>query len=150
MPKDYTVSESITIKAPRTKVFDYLKFQKNQEQFSVWILDDPKTKMTYQGIDGTIGAIQGWESKLSGVGEQEITKIDEKSILVDLRFKKPFESNQKAGTIMNQIDSNTTEVISEFYGHDPYPSNIMSFIGKKMIKDAEKRNLINLKAILEK
>ena len=77
MPKNYAVEREITINKPVDTVFNYVKYLKNQNQFSVWANIDPKMKSTFKGVDGTVGAISAWESKVKevGVGEQEITKI---------------------------------------------------------------------------
>jgi hypothetical protein len=151
LPKTYTVSVATTINKPKQAVFDYVKLIKNQEKYSVWVLDDPNSKPTYTGIDGTVGFVSAWNSEITGVGEQEITKIiDGERIDVDLRFKKPMESNQKAATIIKEMSANQTQITSEFYGSDAYPFNLLSFIGKNMINDAETKSLKNLKDILEK
>ncbi len=149
IPKKYTVSESLIVNVPKDKVFEYVKLFRNQEEFSVWILEDPGVEVKYTGEDGTLGAIQSWNGKNSGIGEQEITFINNDKIEVELRFKKPFESKQKAALLLNAIDSTKTEVKSEFYGSVPYPMNLMSFVGKKIIRDAEVKNLANIKRILE-
>jgi hypothetical protein len=152
IPKTYTISVSETINKPKQEVFDYVKLIKNQENYSIWVMEDKNLKTKYTGIDGTVGFISSWNSKNDNVGEgeQEITKISNDRIDVDIRFKRPFESNQKAATILKTITENQTLVTSQFYGTDNYPMNIMSFIGKKIITDAETKNLKNLKIILEK
>lgn len=151
IPKTYTVSVSETINKPKKEVYDYIKLVKNQEKYSVWVMEDPNLKPKYVGIDGTVGFISSWESEIVGVGEQEITKmIEDERIDVDLRFKKPMEGNQKAATILEAISENQTKITADFYGNDPYPFNLLSFIGKNIITDAETKNLKNLKAILEK
>jgi hypothetical protein len=105
IPKDYTVKVSTTINKPRKEVFDYVKLVKNQEYYSVWVMADPNVVLKYTGTDGTVGFKAGWNSENGdvGEGEQEITKISEERIDVDLRFKRPFESNQKAATFMDMI-----------------------------------------------
>ncbi len=152
IPKEYTVTVSTTINKSRKEVYDYVKLVKNQEFYSVWVMEDPNVVMKYTGTDGTVGFIAGWNSEKgdAGEGEQEITQISEERIDVDLRFKRPFESNQKASTILKIISPTQTEVVSEFYGHEAYPMNLMSFIGKNIIEKAETTTLNNLKTILEK
>jgi hypothetical protein len=151
VPKEYTVSVDQTIKKSKKEVFDYVKLIKNQEKYSVWILDDNTTKIEYTGTDGTVGFIAAWKSDKNNEGAQEITEVvDGDRVAVDLRFKKPFESNQKAATIVTAVNENETIVTSQFYGKDKYPMNLFSLIGKKVIKDAMTRNLANLKVILEK
>jgi hypothetical protein len=152
VPKTYTVSVSETINRPKQEVFDYVKLIKNQEKYSVWVMEDPNAKIEYSGVDGTVGAMSYWNSKNENVGEgeQQITKISSDRIDVDLRFKRPFEGNQKAATILEAISENKTKITADFYGNDSYPFNLLSFIGKSIITDAETKNLKNLKVILEK
>lgn len=152
VPREYTVSVSETINRPQKEVFDYIKIIKNQEVYSVWLLEDPKSKKDYIGTDGTVGFVAKWNSTNDNVGEgeQEITNITAERIDIALRFKRPFESNQKAATMAKAINENQTLVTAEFYGHDPYPLNLMSLIGKNIISKAQTQNLKNLKNILEK
>lgn len=153
VPKSYTVSVKEVINKPKAEVFEYVRMLENQKQYSVFVLADPDLNPQITGIDGTVGAIQKWNSKLDevGEGEQEITAITPDRIDVDLRFKRPFEGNAKAANIFRSISENQTEIISEFYSNDRYPLNLMSyFIGRKMMKDSETQNLQNIKKILEK
>jgi hypothetical protein len=152
MPSTYTVSVSTIIDKPQKEVYDFVKSLKNQEYYSVWVMKDSNLVMTYTGTDGAPGFIAHWNSKNDqvGEGEQRITKLDGERVDVDILFERPFEGNQKAATIVKAIGANKTEVISEFYGHDSYPWNALSFIGKSIIKDAQTQNMKNLKAILER
>lgn len=77
--KDYAIERSITINKPKQDVFDYIRYIKNQDNYSKWNMLDPAMKKTYTGTDGTVGFISAWESthKNVGVGEQEILKITE-------------------------------------------------------------------------
>ena len=149
---DYTVSVSTTINKPKRVVFDYVKMVKNQENYSIWVMQDPNVKMIYEGVDGTVGFKATWDSKDDnvGAGSQQIMAISEDRIDVDLHFERPMESDNKASTLLEAISDNQTKVTAEFYGHSPYPMNLMTFIGVRIIKDAENQNLANLKKILEK
>ncbi|CCG53974.1 Protein of unknown function precursor [Flavobacterium indicum GPTSA100-9 = DSM 17447] len=151
IPCEYTVSHTVTINKPQKEVYEYAKMLQNQKEWSVWVQADPNIRLTYSGEDGTVGASQTWEGNDDvGAGSQTITKLDGERIEVDLHFIKPFEGNQKAATIIKAINANSCTHTEEFYGHDPYPLNLMSIIGKKMIKDAFGKNGENLKKILEK
>lgn len=150
IPNKYTVSVSETINRPKAEVFDYVKMIKNQEQYSVWITQDTTVKVTYQNEDGKVGLIAKWDNGKDNKGEQEITKLTENRVDVDLRFEKPFKDNQKAATFVKEVSPTQTIVTNEFYGTTKWPMGLMSLIGKKIIKDAQTQNLKNLKAILEK
>lgn len=152
VPKSYTVSVSETINRPHKEVFEYVRMLDNQKNYSVWVMQDPNLNPEIIGTDGTVGAIQKWNSKMDevGEGEQEITSLTPDRMDVDLRFKRPFESTAKAATMYKAIADNQTLLTSEFYSNDRYPFNLMSyFVGRKMIKEAQIKNLKNIKKILE-
>jgi hypothetical protein len=152
IPNDYTVSVSTTINKPRKVVFDYAKLVKNQEYYSIWVMQDPNVNMDYKGVDGTVGFKASWDSKDDnvGAGSQQITAISEERIDVDLHFERPMKGEAKASTLLESISDNQTKVTAEFYGHSSYPMNLMNFVGEKYIIEAETKNLANLKKILEK
>lgn len=152
LPKDYIVSQSIVINRPQAEVFNYVKIIDNQKYYSIWVMEDPNSLMSSKGVDGEVGYISAWDSKNKNVGkgEQEIMKLTNERIDVDLRFVRPFKSEAKASTTCKAIDANTTEVINEFYGHSSYPMNLMTVFMKGMLGDAMYKNLTNLKGILEK
>ncbi|WP_281226826.1 SRPBCC family protein [Flavobacterium aquiphilum] len=152
IPNDYTVSVSTTIDKPKKEVFDYVKLVKNQEYYSVWVMQDPNVNMKYEGVDGTTGFKASWDSKDDnvGAGSQQITAISEERIDVDLHFVRPMEGEAKASTMLESVSENQTKITAEFYGHSSYPMNLMNFMGEKYISEAENKNLANLKKILEK
>ena len=96
-PKAYDVSRSISINRPLPEVFSYLKFLKNQDNWSPWADKDPNVKKTFSGIDGEVGFVSAWVgNKAVGKGEQEITGIVENEVVnAQLRFLKPFKLQQK-------------------------------------------------------
>ncbi len=53
--KDYAVEREITISKPKQEVFDYIKYLKNQDHYSVWNCLDPAIRKIYTGTDGTVG-----------------------------------------------------------------------------------------------
>lgn len=152
--KDYEVEREITIDKPKEEVFDYVKFLKNQDNYSKWATMDPDMKKTYRGTDGTVGFVSAWESdnKDVGKGEQEIKKItDGERIDFELRFFEPFESTEPAYMTTESVSENQTKVKWGFSGHMDYPMNIMMLFMdfEKMIGDDLDTGLKNLKAVLE-
>ena len=155
MPKNYAIEREITINKPADTVFNYVKYLKNQNQFSVWANIDPKMKSTYKGTDGTVGSISAWESEVKevGVGEQEITNITEgKRIDFTLRFKKPMEDTAVGFMSTESVSGNQTKVKWGISGVMPYPMNIMLPMMKmdQMIGNDLQKGLENLKDKLEK
>lgn len=153
--KEYAVEREITISKPKEVVFNYIKFLKNQDSYSVWSQKDPNMKKDYKGTDGTVGFTSMWDSenKNVGKGEQELVKItDGERLDFKLRFKVPFEAEDDAYMTTESTDSTNTLVKWGFKGAFPYPMNLMGLI---MNMDEEvggdlATGLANLKATLEK
>jgi hypothetical protein len=149
-----TIEKIITIDKPIMQVFDYLKFVKNQDNFSIWNMTDPEMKKDFRGTDGTQGFIYSWDSsknKNVGAGEQEITSIDEgKSIEYEIRFFRPMPNVAKSSFVFTSVTDKQTNVQWGFYSKMKFPMNIMKPLFHHMLgKDLEK-GLLNLKALLEK
>ena len=69
---------------------------------------------------------------------------------IELRFKRPYEGTARAANIFNAVTENQTILTSEFYSNDSYPLNLPSYLfGRKMMKEAQTKNLQNIKRILE-
>jgi hypothetical protein len=152
VPGSYTLSVSETIDRPRDVVYDYVRILKNQENYSVWVMQVPDFKPDMIGADGTVGAVQRWNSpnKKVGEGEQEITSLSPDRMDVDLRFVRPFKGTARAANFFEPLSENQTLITSEFYTSDPYPVRLMSyFIGRRMVRKVMVDNLSNLKRILQ-
>lgn len=154
VPKNYSVEREIIIEKPKQEVFEYVKYLKNQDDYSKWATMDPNMKKTYRGTDGTVGFVSAWESENDdvGSGEQEIIKIEEgERIDFELRFIKPFESTSPAFMTTESVAENQTKVKWGFSGHMNYPMNIMMLFMdfKKMIGDDLESGLRKLKTELE-
>mgnify|MGYP001289273255 CR=1 FL=1 len=152
--KDYTVQREVVINKPSQAVFDYIKYLKNQDQYSKWNKLDPGMKKTYQGTDGTVGFVAHWESdnEQVGWGEQEIKKIEEgKRVDMELRFIKPFESTSAAYMTTDALGDQQTKVAWGFKGRMNYPMNIMLlfFDMEEAIGGDLQTGLTNLKTLLE-
>lgn len=153
--KEYAVEKEIIINKPKAEVFEYIKYLKNQDNFSKWNQIDPNMKKTYTGTDGTVGFVSHWESdnKEVGWGEQEIKKITEgERVDFELRFLKPFEATEPAYMTTETVNGNQTKVKWGFSGHMNYPMNIMMLFMdfEQMIGDDLQTGLSQLKAVQEK
>ncbi len=146
-PKKCDSEKQIVINKPRSEVFNYIKYIKNQDNFGVWQLSDPGMKKTYEGTDGQVGFKYSWDSKKLGKGSQTITKItDGEAIETSLDFG--FGDPAKGYFNVKDAGPNQTTVTWGIAGKSPYPFNIMNLF-VDMGKDFEK-GLQNLKGVLEK
>jgi hypothetical protein len=152
--KEYVIEREITIKKPNTTVYDYIRYLKNQDNYSVWASLDPDMKREYKGIDGTVGFIAAWDSENqdAGKGEQEIINIEEgQRVDYEIRFKEPFESKGNTYLITQQIDASSTKVTWGYSGEMAYPTNLLLLLINmdNMLGPDLEQGLLNLKDILE-
>ncbi|MFN7117217.1 MAG: SRPBCC family protein [Saprospiraceae bacterium] len=122
-PKSYHVERSIVIDAPRETVFPYLQTFEKQATWSPWAERDPNMQSEIIGTDGTIGAINRWQSKVEGNGEQEIT-----AVVANERFetKLRFDGMGESNAILATTDENDgTKVTWSMSGGMPFPWNVM-------------------------
>ena len=149
-----TIEKTITINRPLQQVFDYVKYVKNHDNFSVWAMMDPEMKKEYRGTDGQTGFVFAWDSakkKNVGAGEQEIEEIsDGKSINYELRFFRPMQDVAKARFVFEPSSSNQTKVQWGFYSKMKYPMNVIKPAIQSMLGKNLETGLQNLKAVLEK
>ena len=151
--KDFAVKREVMINKSKQEVFDYIKYIKNQDNFSVWAKMDPEMKKEFKGTDGTVGAVASWDGEKMGQGTQTITAIKEgEQIDYTLHFIKPFEASNHAALTTTAIDSTHTKVVWAYDGKMNYPMNLMMVFcdfDAMMGKDLQ-AGLENLKAIEEK
>lgn len=152
-PKDFKVEKEIVINKPKAEVFEYVKYLKNQDNFSVWAKKDPGMKKDFSGTDGTVGCIASWDGNDEvGKGAQELKGIIEGERLdFELRFEKPFEATNQAYMTTESIDDSQTKVKWGFSGSMAFPMNIMLLFMNmdKMVGKDFSDGLANLKTVLE-
>lgn len=153
--KNYAIEREILIDKPKSEVFSYIKYIKNQSNYSKWVMIDPNVKMEYVGEDGRVGFTSKWDSENENVGkgEQTIKGISEGEKLdLAIHFIKPFEGLASAYISTDSITSTQTKVKWGFSSTMVYPTNIFLLIMDmdKMVGDDLQVGLQNLKAVLEK
>lgn len=151
-PATYDVSRTTEVRRPPEDVFDYLKYLKNQDEWSPWGQKDPNMKKGFRGTDGTVGAVSTWEgNKQVGAGEQEITCIVAgQRIESVLRFLKPWKSTSDAYLEVEPAPGGSL-IRWGFKGSSGFPMRLMMLfmsMDKMVGKDFE-QGLANLKARLE-
>lgn len=153
-PKRYHVYRSVEINKPISLVFYYLKFIKNQKEWSPWKKKDPDMAHTYFGVDGEVGFVSRWKgNKDVGSGEQEIMRIvKDDTIESELRFFKPWKSKSDAYLKVEYLGDERTKVVWGFSGKNKFPFSIFMIffnmdkaVGKDFVQGLE-----SLKHILEK
>ncbi|SKB43910.1 SRPBCC family protein [Daejeonella lutea] len=151
--KTYRVESEIIINRPKEEVFDYVRYLRNQDFYSKWVMSDPDKKTDFRGTDGSIGFIYAWDSenKSAGKGEQEIVDIVEgKNVDIEIRFEKPFKGVAQTRLNTEGVSSDQTKVNWSMEGTQKYPMNLMTLFMKKMLVKDMDTSLTTLKRILEK
>lgn len=152
-PKEINIEREITIEKNKNIVFAEILMMKNHKKWSPWEKLDPNNQVTYQGTDGTVGAIMSWSgNKDVGVGEQEIMKIaDGDRIDYELRFKEPMQDTALVWLATEGLGPDQTRVKWGMNSKAPFPINIMCMVlglSKKLEKDYD-QGLASLKQHLE-
>lgn len=152
--KELNVERSIIIDKPIKEVFEYLRFMRNLDNFSVWNMADPNMRKEFRGTDGEPGFVYIWDSttmKNVGAGEEEIIEIDKnRKIEFEIRFKRPMQNTAKASFILESVSADKTNVEWDFNSKSKFPMNILKSVLEKMLGKDLERSLQNLKKILEK
>jgi len=151
--KEYRVQRELTINTSNDIVYNYVKYLKNQENYSKWVMTDPVMKKDLRGTDGTVGFIYAWDSnnKEVGKGEQEITQLSEgREVDAEVRFEKPFKGIAQTKMTTESLGGNQTKVSWGMEGKSKYPMNFMNLFMDNMLGKDLDISLNNLKNILEK
>ncbi len=155
LKKEYSVEREIVINKPKDSVYHYIKYLKNQNNYSKWASMDVNMKKEFKGTDGTVGFVSYWDSDKEDVGKGEQTikgMVENESIDYSIHFIKPFEGMADAYMTVEPDHDNQTKVRWGFVGKMKYPTNLMLLFMNmdKMIGDDLAIGLKNLKAILDK
>lgn len=155
LKKEYSVERDITINKPKDSVYSYIKYLKNQDNFSRWAKMDANAKKEYKGTDATVGFTASWDSNNKDVGKGEQTiagMVNNESIDYNIHFIKPFDGQAAAYLTVETVGNNQTKVRWGFTGKIKYPMNLMLLCMNmdKMIGDDLAVGLANLKGILDK
>lgn len=127
MDNELIYEKTIHINSPVDSVWEHTNSLADLDSWSPWNRKDPSMKKEWTGIDGTIGAMQSWDSETENVGKgsQTISKIEAPNYFeTDLKFIKPSEMESK-GYIQLTSSNGGTDVTWGFKSEMPYPFNIM-------------------------
>lgn len=151
-PNEFKYEKSIVINAPIDSVWKNVNSLSALDKWSPWNDHDPIMKKKLTGEDGTVGAMQSWESDIVGSGSQTIAVINKPTLFeTELNFYKPQKSHGKA--YIKLVPQNTgIKTTWGMTGTMPYPMNIMIVfmnMEKSMGKDWD-NGLSKLKKLSEK
>ncbi len=153
LPKEIKIEQPVVIHAPVEEVFPQVSHLQKMEAWSPWKDYDPDMKVTYEGVDGKVGAIYMWEgNKDVGRGQQEIITLkDNELIEIKLSFFEPWESESDIYFTFDEAAEGKTEVIWGYVEEAPVPKNLMmaAFGVKKSLEKEFDKGLLRLKKVCE-
>lgn len=154
--KRYTLTRKITINQSVDKVYNFVRFHSNQQQYNTWLRNDPNTVITIDhNQDGQTGAILHFESsnKKAGTGNWINEKfIENKQIDYSIQFLKPYTFKANGAIYFQDLGQNQMSLTWVYHSGMDWPMNIILLfidMDKTIGKDIE-ITLENLKKITEK
>jgi len=152
-PNHYTVSRSMTIKAPPDKLFAMV------DSFPAWPLWspyeklDPNMKRTIGGAPSGVGATYAWSGNSSaGSGAMRIIQSQAPSVVeIQLDFTKPMEGHDTA-TFTFTPKGDSTTVTWAIRGPNPYIAKLVTMFMSmdKMLGGQMMDGLMTMQRVAEK
>ena len=101
--------QSVTINAPKEKVWQNVNSMKAFNTWNPWMKMDPNLKVTYKGTAGEVGDGYTWKGNDDvGEGEQEITAIvPGEKVATSMHFLKPMDDRATSDLILATEGSGT-------------------------------------------
>lgn len=128
MPDKVQYIETITVKAPISRVYDAIRYQEQLMAWSAWPTET-KSQCEVKNIDGQIGAQTVYLSKGKQFGYQEITHLTEnEKVSFILKSKAPFEQETKLHFLIKPKENNNSEVILWFDNTLKRPSLLLPYL----------------------
>jgi hypothetical protein len=149
LPRDLTITRSVTIRATPMEVYDQFQSFKNWETWGPWFQRDPFLEKKFEGEPG-LGALMSWKSRSEGEGRVKIVSARTGQ---SLRMAVDYGSNGSADLSID-LDEKSEGVTEVKWGfHTDFGQNMakryfgLYFAGT--VKDDLEEALSNLKSKLE-
>ena len=149
-PKKMVLTESDTMEAPPTVIYNIVNDFKKWEEWSPWAEMDPNAVNTYSKKTEGKGATWGWKgNKDVGEGFQTITEsVPYESINTALKFN-GFDGESKSNWTFEK-EGEKTKVTWDFDGAEtPFVFRPFNLLMKGKLKKTYKQGLANIRQIVE-
>lgn len=150
--REYVIHKEVLVRAPREEVFDFVRYLRNQELYSKWVMVDPDMAKSFRGTDGTPGFVYAWDGdEKAGKGEQEIMAIREnEGVDIEVRFERPFKGIAAVNMTTTDAPGGRTRVGWSMSGRNPYPLNALHLLFRGALGRDMESSLEKLRGILER
>jgi len=151
-PANFEVERSTVIDASAETIYPHVQNFKQFQVWSPWAKKDPNMTSEIVGPDGHEGTILKWSgNEMVGTGEQELIEVDApKTVVSQLRFSEPWESQSTAAIHLTPADQGTkvSWVLNGDFGFMERPMMLMMDMDEMVGKDYEE-GLAALKIVVD-
>lgn len=125
LPTRICYVETITLRAPKERIYDAIRYQSQLMEWSAWPTET-QTQCQVKGPDGQVGAQTVYTNKGKPFGYQEITELEPtERISFYLTSKTPFEQKTYLHFHLIACNASTTEVWLYFDNTLKRPSHLL-------------------------
>lgn len=126
MASTFTVERTRTIRATPDQIRPLLSNFRNWRLWSPWEEIDTDLHRAYSGPHAGVGAHYAWSgNRKAGAGSMEITDLDEKRVVIDLQFTKPFKASNVTTFRLEPVGEDQTAVTWVMQGARPLLLRVM-------------------------
>ncbi|MGH7336656.1 MAG: SRPBCC family protein, partial [Myxococcota bacterium] len=150
-PSTFAVERSIEIAAPPEVVFSHLESPRAMDAWSPWVKMDPEQKITHEGPESGVGAIETWEGPQVGAGRLTITGVEpNEEVEMRLEFTRPMQATNRALYTLAMV-GDATRVTWRMEGTNHFIGKAASLVMNmdEMVGGTFERGLADLKALAE-
>lgn len=147
---DFSLSRGTVVDAPPERVHALLDDFHAWQRWSPWERLDPDLRRTYSGPDRGVGATYEWSgNRRAGEGRMEITESTPTSVVVDLRFLKPFKATNVTSFALHPSGAGTGVTWTMTGQRNPAMALMGRLFFDRSIGQDFERGLASLKAAAE-
>jgi len=152
LPDKVQYIETITVKAPISRVYDAIRFQEQLMVWSVWPTET-NSQCFVKHTDSIVGAQTVYTKNGKEFGYQEIThlKENEKVTFFLKSYVAPFEKDVRLSFILKELPNNETEISMWFSELLKKPHFLVAYFGGiiKWVHRMHLKDLANLEKFVE-
>ncbi|WP_310394636.1 SRPBCC family protein [Hymenobacter sp.] len=147
-PRQLRVVSAVVVRAPRSLVYDQVRYFRQYPRWSPWRDTDPRQRFALRGPDGAVGARFSWVGVAEpGRGYQQIVALTPaRRVAIACRIEQPFRSAPTVEYAFEAVPGGT-RVTQRFETALPVPLNALApLLGLRgNIRQVNERGLANLR-----
>ena len=151
-PTDFSISRSIRLSAPVSRVFAQVNVLRNWDAWSPWARLDPKAERIFEGPEAGVGAVMRWSgNRQVGVGNMTLTESrPDELIWFRLEFLKPFQATNTAEFVFS-VEGDQVVLTWIMRGRNGFAGKAMGLIMScdKMLGGQFEQGLSAIQSIVE-